>query len=134
MGNPYKTNDDDGELTGWFALTRYPSLTKLIDTFLDLEDGETLSKTDLGKRADISRKSVARNIEVLVEAEVAEPDHGNGRPPRYGFNATSDVSLALILLDGESRQTLTQSDEFEEHIRQREGDTPDSSGISLGDD
>lgn len=85
--------------SGWLALTRYESVPYIIDALLDLPPHREVNQSELADVAGVSRQSVNRHLDLLLEVGVVEPVEGTS-PQRYRFNEESDVSRALIQLDG----------------------------------
>lgn len=85
--------------TGWGILARSSSIVDIIDTLLDLPPHREFNKSELAELADVSRKSVHNHLDLLVELKIVTevPDTS---PQRYRFAPDSDVSRALIQLDG----------------------------------
>lgn len=85
--------------SGWLVLTRYESVPYIIDALLDLPPHREFNQSELADHAGVSRQSVSRHLELLLDSEVIEPVE-NTSPQRYRFNEDSPVSRALIQLDG----------------------------------
>lgn len=85
--------------TGWLVLTRYESIPYIIDALLDLPPRREFNQSELAEMADVSRQSVNRHLDLLLEIAIIEPVEGTS-PQRYRFNAENEVSQALIQLDG----------------------------------
>lgn len=85
--------------SGWLALTKNESVPYIIDALLDLVSRREVNQTELADLAGVSRQSVSRHLDLLLTAEVIEPVEGTS-PQRYRFNPESDVSRALVQLDG----------------------------------
>jgi hypothetical protein len=112
--------DDPGENTagsirekypsGWLALTKNESVAHMIDALLDLPQLREFNQSELADMADVSRQSVVRHIDLLVDLEIINPIEGPGRT-RYRFNPESRVSQALIELDGAVSATGQRHDE-----------------------
>lgn len=85
--------------SGWLVLTRHQSVSYIIDALLDLPSHREFNQKELASHAGVSRKSVGRHIELLEAADVIEqvPDTS---PTRFRFNPESDVSQAIIMVDG----------------------------------
>jgi DNA-binding transcriptional ArsR family regulator len=98
-------SDDDEESTreeyptGWLVLTKNESAAKIVDALLDLPPTREFNQTELAEQADVSRQSVKNHLDLLLGLDVLEEVEGT-RPQRYRFNAESDVSEAIIRLDG----------------------------------
>lgn len=101
---PHATTDSKGDFreefpSGWLALTKNESVTRMIDALLDLPSHREFNQSELARMADVSRQSVNRHLDLLLEAEIIEEvEHSS--PQRYRFNPGSEVSEAIIKLDG----------------------------------
>lgn len=85
--------------TGWLYLTRNDSVPLIIDALLDLPAHREFNQTELADLAGVSRQSVNRHLDLLLDLGVVEPvEHSS--PQRYRFDADADVSRRLIELDG----------------------------------
>jgi len=105
MANAPQT-DDDGEKafrekhpSGWLVLTQNESVPYMIDALLDLPPHREFNQTELAERTGVSRQSVGRHLDLLLETDIVEPV-ADSSPQRYRFNEESPVSKALIQLDG----------------------------------
>lgn len=85
--------------SGWLALARNDSVAYIIDALLDLAARREFNQTELAELAGVSRQSVARHLDLLLTVGIVEPVEQTS-PPRYRFDPESDVSRALIQLDG----------------------------------
>lgn len=85
--------------SGWLVLTKREAASKIIDALLDLPPHREFNQTELADLAGVSRQSVGRHRDLLVGIDVIEPVPGTS-PQRYRFNPESDVSEAIIRLDG----------------------------------
>lgn len=85
--------------SGWRALTKNDSVTRIIDALLDLPPRREFNKSELADEADVSRQSVGRHINLLVGLGIVE-EVENTSPQRYRFNPKSPVSEAIIKLEG----------------------------------
>lgn len=85
--------------SGWLVLTRNDSVPYVIDALLDLAARREFNQTELAELAGVSRQSVARHLDLLLSAGVVEPVE-NTSPQRYRFDPDSEVSRALVQLDG----------------------------------
>lgn len=85
--------------SGWLVLTQRAAASKIIDALLDLPPHREFNQTELAELAGVSRQSVSRHLDLLVGVEVIQPVSGTS-PQRYRFNPESDVSQAIIQLDG----------------------------------
>lgn len=85
--------------SGWLVLTKNASVAKIIDALLDLPPHREFNQSELADQADVSRQSVSRHLDLLLGIGVIEAVE-NTRPQRYRFDPTSDVSQAIIQLDG----------------------------------
>lgn len=85
--------------SGWLVLARNESVARIVDALLDLPPHREFNQSELADHADVSRQSVNRHLDLLVDISVVEPV-ANTRPQRYRFDPTSDVSRAIVELDG----------------------------------
>lgn len=85
--------------SGWLVLTKHESAAKIVDALLDLPPHREFNQTELAEQAEVSRQSVSRHLDLLLDIGVLERVE-NTRPQRYRFDPTSDVSRAIIRLDG----------------------------------
>lgn len=85
--------------SGWLILTQNESVPYMIDALLDLPPHREFNQTELAERAGVSRQSVGRHLDLLLEAGLIEAVSDTS-PQRYRFNAEGPVSEALIQLDG----------------------------------
>lgn len=85
--------------SGWLVLTQNESVPYMIDALLDLPSRREFNQTELAERAGVSRQSVSRHLELLLEMGIVEPVSDTS-PQRYRFDEESPVSKALIQLDG----------------------------------
>lgn len=99
----------DEHPSGWIVLTRNESVLYMIDALLDLQPHREFNQTELAERAGVSRQSVGRHLELLLETGVIEPVE-NTSPQRYRFDEESLVSKAIIRLDGAMNAAGTDSD------------------------
>jgi DNA-binding MarR family transcriptional regulator len=84
--------------SGWLVLTKNESAAKIVDALLDLPPHREFNQSELADEAEVSRQSVSRHLDLLLEIEVIEPVT-NTRPQRYRFSPESNVSQAIIQLD-----------------------------------
>lgn len=85
--------------SGCLVLSQNESVPYMIDTLLDLPPHREFNQTELAERASVSRQSVSRHLDLLLETDIIEPV-ADSSPQRYRFNEESTVSKALIQLDG----------------------------------
>lgn len=85
--------------SGWLAIARNDSVARVIDALLDLPDRREFTQTELAEMAGVSRQSVHTHLDFLLAIGVMEPVE-NTSPRRYRFVPESDVSRALVELDG----------------------------------
>ena len=85
--------------TGWLALTKNKSVAYIVDALLDLPPHREFNQSELAKSAGVSRQSVYRHLDLLLQANIIERVE-NTSPQRYRFNQDSPVSESLIRLDG----------------------------------
>lgn len=89
----------DEHPSGWLALTRHESVAYIVDALLDSPDHREFTQTELAQKAGVSRKSVQRHLDLLLQVEILE-NVGNTGHTRYRFNTESEVAEQLIKLDG----------------------------------
>lgn len=92
-------NVDKKYNTGWRVLTGNESVVKMIDAIMYYPPHREFTKTELAERADVSRQSVHNHIDLLVYIDIVEPVPDTS-PQRYRFNVESEVSEAIIRLEG----------------------------------
>lgn len=85
--------------SGWLAIGRHETIVYMLDAILDFPAHRGFTQTELAEMADVSRQSVSRHLGFLLDIEVIEPIE-NTSPQRFHFNPESEVSKALIQLDG----------------------------------
>lgn len=71
----------------------------MIDALLDLPAHREFNQTELAEQAGVSRQSASTNLDLLLGVGVLEPVEETS-PQRYRFNPDSEVSKAIIRLDG----------------------------------
>lgn len=104
MSETHPPNDTDGEPpqeaypSGWLVLTRHESAAKVVDALLDFPPTREFTQTELAELAGVSRQSVARHLDLLLDIGVLESVE-NTRPQRYRFDPDSEVSEAIVRLD-----------------------------------
>jgi hypothetical protein len=90
---------DDAVDTGWTVIADNPSMVAIIDTLLTLPENREFNKSELAGFADVSRRSVETHIDTLARLGVVR-EVPRSSPQRYRFDPESEVSKALIRLDG----------------------------------
>ena len=85
--------------SGWLVLTKNESVPYIVDALLDAPPHREFNQTELAEHAGVSRQSVSRYLDLLVDIGIVEPI-GETSHKRYRFNPESSVSEALIRLDG----------------------------------
>ncbi len=99
MSDNEKSNLREKYPSGWLALTQNESASKIIDALLDFPPHKEFNQTELAEHAGVSRQSVNNHINLLLETKVIKPTTHTTRK-RYNFNPHSEVSKAIIKLDG----------------------------------
>lgn len=105
MANAPQTGNDGQKAfrekhpSGWLVLTQNESVPYMIDALLDLPPHREFNQTELAERTGVSRQSVSRHLELLLDTGIIEQVPETS-PQRYRFNEESPVSAALIRLDG----------------------------------
>lgn len=95
----YDPERDETQDTGWRVLTGNQSVVKMIDAIMYFPPHREFTKTELAERADVSRQSVYNHIDKLVYLDILEPVSDTS-PQRYRFDHESEVSEAIIRLEG----------------------------------
>ena len=85
--------------SGWLVLTKNESVPYIIDALLDAPPHREFNQTELAEHAGVSRQSVSRYLDLLVDVGIVETVEETSRQ-RYRFNPNNHVSEALIRLDG----------------------------------
>lgn len=94
------TPESTGDIpTGWGVIARNRSVVEIVDALLDMPPHREFHKSELAEFADVSRKSVHNHIELLLALDIVS-EVPETSPQRYRFNPESEVSQALIQLDG----------------------------------
>lgn len=116
MANTNPTTEDvdadsfrDEYPSGWLVLTKHTSVARMIDALLDLPPHREFTQSELAEMADVSRQSVNRHLDLLLAIEVIEPVDATS-PQRYRFDPHSDVSEAIVSLDGAMNAVGPRSD------------------------
>jgi predicted transcriptional regulator len=84
--------------TGWLYLCQHESIHLMIDTLLQVDPKKEFNKTELAEFAGVSRQSVRRHIDKLVECGVVAETEG-GR--RYHYNLDDPVGQMIAELNAE---------------------------------
>lgn len=92
-------NDTATGPTGWLVLARHESVAKIVDALLDRSAHDQFTQTELADAAGVSRQSVHRHLDLLLDIGVLEPVE-NSTPQRYAFVPDSEVGEAIVRLDG----------------------------------
>lgn len=85
--------------TGWLVLARHDSVARIVDALLDRPAHDQFTQTELADAAGVSRQSVHRHLDLLLELGVLEPVDDTS-PQRYSFVPDSEVGEAIVRLDG----------------------------------
>ncbi|WP_237560646.1 winged helix-turn-helix domain-containing protein [Halostella litorea] len=80
-------------------IAQHESVALMVDALLDLPPHREFNQSELANLAGVSRQSVSRHLDLLTTLGIIEPAENPGTP-RYRFNPESEVSEALIRLDG----------------------------------
>ena len=83
--------------SGILYLFQHESVPILIDAILTLPPGREFTKTEFAEHAGVTRQTVGKYIELLLETEVVE-EIPNSSPRRYRI-ANSDVVEELFALN-----------------------------------
>lgn len=85
--------------TGWLVLARNESVATIVDVLLDRPPHSQFTQTELAEAAGVSRQSVHRHLDLLLDLGVLEPVDDTS-PQRYRFVPDSEVGEAIVRLDG----------------------------------
>jgi response regulator of citrate/malate metabolism len=85
--------------SGWLVLTKNESVPYIIDALLDAPPHREFNQTELAEHAGVSRQSVSRYLDLLLDVGIIESVEETSRQ-RYRFDPENHVSEALIRLDG----------------------------------
>lgn len=85
--------------TGWLVLARNESIAEIVDALLDRPPHSQFTQTELATVAGVSRQSVNRHLDLLLDIGVLTAVD-NTSPRRYSFVPDSEVSEAIVALDG----------------------------------
>lgn len=92
--------DGAGRLdTGWRVIARNNSVVEIIDALLDMPPHREFNQSELAEFADVSRKSVHNHLGLLLDLDIVT-EVPNTSPQRFRFNPESDISQAIVRLDG----------------------------------
>ena len=83
--------------SGWLALTRHEGVPIIVDSLLDLPPNREFNKSELAGHARVTRQTVSRHADLLVDLDVIEPVPET-TPTRYRV-AESEVVEALFALN-----------------------------------
>lgn len=84
--------------TGWLYLCQHESVHLMIDALLQVDPKKEFTQTELAEFAGVSRQSVRRHIDKLVELGVVATTAG-GR--RYHYDLNSSVGQRIVELNAE---------------------------------
>lgn len=84
--------------TGWLYLCQHESIHLMIDALLQVDPKKEFTQTELAEFAGVSRQSVRRHIDKLVELGVVATTAG-GR--RYHYDLDSPVGQRIAELNAE---------------------------------
>lgn len=83
--------------SGFLAFTRQEGVPIIVDALLDLPPHREFNKSELADHAGVTRQTVSRHADLLVELDVIEPVPETS-PTRYRV-ADSEVVEALFALN-----------------------------------
>lgn len=88
----------EGIDTGFKAIVGSPSRVEIIDSLLSIQPNRQFNIAELSRMSDVSRASVQRNIDVLLQLNlICEVHYSNNR---YTINDDSEIYTKLVELDG----------------------------------
>lgn len=93
--------------SGWLVLTKNESVPYIVDALLDAPPHREFNQTELAEFAGVSRQSVSRYLDLLVDIGIVEALDSTS-PQRYRFDPENRVSEALIRLDGAMNSAGTE--------------------------
>lgn len=85
--------------SGLMALLKNESIAYILDALLDAPPHREFNQSELARSAGVSRQTVSRHLELLLGLGILD-EVENTSPTRYRFNPDSDVSTALVELEG----------------------------------
>lgn len=85
--------------SGLMMLMKKESIAYILDALLDAPPHREFNQSELARAAGVSRQTVNRHLELLVGLGIMD-EVPNTSPTRYRFDPESDVSTALIKLEG----------------------------------
>lgn len=100
----HEKSDGDNKATnreehgGWLYLTKQESVQRIIEALLNLPAYREFNQKELSEQAHVSRQSVSRHIDKLLELRIIKPVEDTS-PQRYRFSQNSRVSKKIIELD-----------------------------------
>lgn len=83
--------------SAWLQLTDNQTLPLIVDALLDSPPGREFNKTELGEHAGVSRESVRKYIDTLLEFAIVE-EVAETTPQRYRLNDEGKATRALFEL------------------------------------
>lgn len=83
--------------SAWLKLTDNQTLPLIIDALLDSPPGREFNKTELGDHAGVSRESVRKYVDTLLEFNIVT-EVANTDPQRYRLNDERKATRALFEL------------------------------------
>jgi len=84
------TNERGLSADGWTELTKRPAAAKLLHALLDAQ-GMDLNKSDLAEMADVGRRTVHNNIDLLVDLGLVEETRTTGGAQMYALQDAEDA-------------------------------------------
>lgn len=92
--------------SGWMRLVRYETVRYLIDALLESPPEMPLNKSELSRRTGISRNSIKKHIELLVNLGVVEEIDDSGWA-EYKLNDDGRVTIELFELNSAVNAVLS---------------------------
>jgi len=83
--------------SAWLQLTDNQTLPLIVDALLDSPPGREFNKKELGEHAGVSRESVRKYIDTLLEFAIVE-EVAETTPQRYRLNDDGKATQALFEL------------------------------------
>lgn len=97
-----------GNPSGVLYLFQHDSVPLLVDALLDLPPNREVNKSEFADHAGVTRQTVGKYVEVLLDAEIVEVVP-NTTPPRYRL-ADSEVVAELFELNSALNSTVEPTD------------------------
>ncbi|WP_436933716.1 winged helix-turn-helix domain-containing protein [Halovenus marina] len=91
--------------SGWMTLTRYETVRLIVDALLEAPPGYQFNKSELERRAGVSREAIREHIPLLIELGVVE-EIDNGAWAEYQLNDDGKVTRQIFQLNNAANSVL----------------------------